>query len=274
MNLEKTKQFGVFYTCYTELEAVEYSILAFRYVYPDIPIYLVSDGGADYKDLEDKFSHIVTSLENDSRSHIPNLTAETFCTNENQIEIKKSIMTLFERIKSAIEYCGNPEWMMIMEPDVLVRGELNFPEHAHLLGSRVNSGLSNELREVLSSIPGAIDVNNWGVTPAIFRTKTFMDMCNWIEETPQSFAKLCEADYRLSYYDVTFAVLFGAIGYPEIFNPDIVECFRNPNWQSSWHPLVHQFRGKYPKSGDGYQGTHVKHKDGIGDYWPWEVKDD
>ena len=32
----------------------------------------------------------------------------------------------------------------------------------------------------------------------------------------------------------------------EKFNPDITECFRNPNWENSKHPLLHQFRKYYP----------------------------
>tara|TARA_B100000683_G_C12360798_1_gene502978 strand:+ start:141 stop:956 length:816 start_codon:yes stop_codon:yes gene_type:complete len=271
--MNHNNKFGVFYTCYTEKTAVEYSLKIFRKIYPEVPVLLVSDGGSDYSDLEQKFKHLKTSLGEDSRGHIPDLTQDSFRKEENQNEIKKSIYIFLERIKKAIAFCGNPEWMLVMEPDVLVRGKLNFPEGEHLLGSRVNEGLSTELRTALSNIPGAIDVNTWGVTPAVFRTSSFLKVCDWIENNEEDFSKLCMADYRLAYYDVMFAVMFGVVGYHEAVNPDIIECFRDPSWQTSHHPLVHQFRAMYPKSFEGYVGTHIKHKDGIGDYWPWE-KDD
>ena len=42
---------GVFYKCYKEREAVEYSLEKLYQVYPDCPVYLASDGGHDYSDL-------------------------------------------------------------------------------------------------------------------------------------------------------------------------------------------------------------------------------
>jgi hypothetical protein len=65
-------------------------------------------------------------------------------------------------------------------------------------------------------------------------------------------------------------VLFSLIGIEEEINPDIVECFRTPNWERSNHPLVHQYRAKYPLQSEGYNGTHILHKDGLGDTWLWD----
>ena len=152
-----------------------------------------------------------------------------------------------------------------MEPDVLVRGKLEFfPDDAHVLGSRVNTGLSDELRAVVTSVPGSIDVNTWGVTPAFFRVSTFRKAHNLLKDDAL-LSRLIAADHRIANYDVLFAVMFALVGCPEVFNPELVECFRNPNWRSAWQPLVHQFRENYPKSTDGYGGFHVRHKDGSGD---------
>ena len=51
---------------------------------------------------------------------------------------------------------------------------------------------------------------------------------------------------NVAYYDALLSILFGFIGVEEEFNPDITECFRNPNWENSSHPLLHQFRKYYP----------------------------
>ena len=53
---------GVFFTCYTELEAVEYSIDLLETVYPDIPVYIVSDGGSDYSFISEKYKNISDSV--------------------------------------------------------------------------------------------------------------------------------------------------------------------------------------------------------------------
>ena len=45
---------GFFYTCYKEHKAVEYSLKRLRRVYPDAPIYLVSEG-ADFSYLEEDY---------------------------------------------------------------------------------------------------------------------------------------------------------------------------------------------------------------------------
>ena len=48
--------FGVFYTCYTEKRAVDYSLEVLYSIYKDVPVYLVSDGGSDFSDLERKYN--------------------------------------------------------------------------------------------------------------------------------------------------------------------------------------------------------------------------
>jgi len=250
--------FGVFFTCYTEVAAVEYAINTLKTIYPDCPVYLVSDGGADYSFLKQKHSNIETLREYDSRGFIPTITKETYRTKDLQAKIKDSVSTFMDRVNRAIDYCQR-DVMLIMEPDVLVRNKLMyFPEHAHLLGSRINEGLSYDLRKVVTSIPGSIDVNHWGATPALFRSDTYKIIHGLIQNDPGLLARLTESDERLANYDVLLSVLFALVGKEEVFNPEIVECLRTPFWRESWHPLVHQFREKYPKKSEGYMGRHAE----------------
>lgn len=256
--------FGVFYTCYTEISAVNHSIMVLRKIYPECPVFLISDGGSDYSHLENEYSGISALLEEDSRGFIPFLTQENFKTEENQLKILSSIRTFLGRIKRAIEH-NKKDYTLIMEPDVLVRGKLSFPIDAHLLGSRINVDLSSELRKTVLSVKGAIDVNTWGATPALFRSDTFIEAYNVLMTTDNLLETLSYSDHRLANYDVLLAVLFALAGHHETFNPDIVECFREPMWRVTKHPLVHQYREYYPKSSSGYDGFHTKHKHGLGD---------
>jgi hypothetical protein len=265
--------FGVFYTCYTEKKAVDYSLEVLYGIYPDVPVYLISDGGSDYSDLEERYSsmgfNLKTHLEEDSRGLIPTFAhREDFDTEEIQKKVFDSVTTFMERIKRAIDY-SKKEFLLVMEPDVLVRGKISNPGNHKLLGSRVNTGMSDHIREVVRSYPGSIDVNNWGITPAIFECSSFLKIYDIIKNDDDLLRKLCRSDRRFANYDFMFAVLFALVGIPESINNEIVECFRNPHWETTWHPLVHQYRAKYPLSTEGYDGTHIINKNGMGDQWQW-----
>jgi len=266
--------FGVFYTCYTEKKAVDYSLEVLYGIYPEVPVYLISDGGDDYSDLEKKYSglgfNIKTYIEEDSRGLIPTFGHRgDFHTEEIQKAVLSSVMTFMERVKRAIDY-NKKEFLLVMEPDVLVRGKITNSNKHKLLGSRVNSGMTDEIRDIVRNYPGSIDVNTWGITPAIFECSSFLNVYDIINDDNLLLKKLCYSDRRFANYDFMFAVLFALIGVHESINPEIVECFRNPHWENSWHPLVHQYRAKYPLSSEGYNGTHIINNNGMGDQWQWK----
>jgi hypothetical protein len=248
--------FGVFYTCYREDEAVEFSLKNLRAVYPDCPVYLVSDGGSDFSFLSSSGIEIESKLEHDSRGFIPKIDPNSFLLPENQKLIKDSIVTFLDRCTRAIEYCQKP-WLLIMEPDVLVVGKLSAPKDCVMLGSRVNEGLSRSLRDIVNSVPGSIDVNHWGATPALFEVEAFKRSRDVLLNTPGLLDSLCASDCRLANYDVLISVMFALAGYEETFNPELVECLRNPYWRFSGKPLIHQYREKYPRKSTGYDGRHA-----------------
>ena len=64
-----TYKLGFFYSCYKEKKAINNSIKELRKYYPDSPIYLVSDGGADYSYLTKQYKNIFVSLEEDTMSN-------------------------------------------------------------------------------------------------------------------------------------------------------------------------------------------------------------
>jgi hypothetical protein len=104
--------FSVFYTCYTEVDAVAYAIDTLKTIYPDCPVYLVSDGGSDYSFLETKYPNIKTNLEFDSRGFVPQIN-DNFRDPDQQFLIKQSILTFLDRTKRAIEY-GQKDYLLVM----------------------------------------------------------------------------------------------------------------------------------------------------------------
>jgi hypothetical protein len=254
-NLKKELDFGVFYTCFTERESVEYSLDLLYSLYPDIPVYLISDGGCDYSDLSAKFPKGKFLLEHDSRGRVPLINQENWLSQENQDYMKKSIFEFMQRIKRAFEYCDK-EYILIMEPDVLVRGKLTVEGSPKILGSRVNPyhWAEREINEVLAQISGSVKISHYGATPAILERKAFLEINEFFLENESYVNKFCSIDSNFSNYDIFLSVFFAALGHPEIQNPELTECLRNTEWRNSGHPLLHQFREFYPKK--NYTGRH------------------
>lgn len=253
--MKKELDFGVFYTCFTEYESVDKSLELLYSIYPDAPVYLISDGGMDYSDLKNKFKYAEFLLEYDSRGQVPKINGSNWLDPKMQSIMKDSIFTFLERVKRAIEYCKKP-YLLIMEPDVLVRGKLSIPEGSKLLGSRVNHyhWAMDEVNLILSKIPGSVKVSHYGATPAILNSDAFLEVYDFFINNKSYIDDLCLVDSNFANYDILLTVLFAALGYDEIPNDELTECLRNPNWKNSGHPLLHQFREYYPKV--NYTGRH------------------
>jgi hypothetical protein len=253
--MKKELDFGVFYTCYTEYEAVKYSLDVLYGIYPDVPVMLISDGGSDYSDLEKCHPNLKTFLEHDSRGIVPKINQTNYLEVRNQETMKESILTFLSRIERAVEFCKKP-YLLIMEPDVLVRGKLHCENDPDLLGSRVNyyHWAMEETNEVFKNIPGSIPVSHYGSTPAIFKTSSFLKVSNFFKSNVQLIETFCKIDSNFANYDIFLTVFFSALGFEETKNPELTECLRDGNWRTNEKPLVHQFREKYPKT--NYDGRH------------------
>ena len=256
--------FGVYYTCYTEIEAVEYSLEVLYSIYPECPVYLVSDGGRDYSYLEKKHPFLKTKLERDSRGWCQGKYAgegllKTFKDDDTHQKLYDTALTWIERNKAAVDYAQKP-YMLMMETDVLVRGKLTMPKNAKLTGPLVNSDQNGGWRKVLAKIDGALDIYSWG-WPYIYESAAFNEVYDFVKNNDGLFHELIYSDYRFGAAgDVTIPVLFGAVGYRQSINPEVTECLRNPAWKNTTHPLLHQYREKYPENSSTYDGTHAKEK--------------
>ncbi len=246
---------GFFFSCYREKKAVEYSLSELIKYYPDSPIYLVSDGGLDYSYLESDFKNLKTTLEEDTMSETFKITAGrsgsdykngNFREEYYQGVIKKCTLSVLNRLESAIQYCKT-DYILMMDPDTLVRGKLTIPDGVKLLGSRINVGLPKGLKNILARVEGAKIIDCWGATPAIFETKTFMKSWEMFKHTPELLDMMSKEFYAIYAHDVLLPIIFALVGEEETFNPDIIECSRNPFWEVCPNPLVHQFKRYYEK---------------------------
>ena len=238
------KELGVFFSCFREVEAVKYSIKIIREIYPHIPIYLISDGGADFSFLEKEYSRVYTSLEADTMSDTFKITDQNFKEDRHQKAIKNCALAILNRLENSIAFLKTP-YILMMDPDTLVRGKLHIPPDAKLLGSRINHNFPIEYRRILEKVPHAKVINSWGATPALFEVESFLQACKFLQNNMNIFDELCKSFYAIYAHDVLLPTIYALIGIEETFNPDIVECLRKPGWEKTSKPLVHQFRKYY-----------------------------
>jgi hypothetical protein len=237
---------GFFYSVFNEEEAVDFSIKNLKVHYPDSFVYLVSDGGADFSYLESRYSKLKTSFEQDTMSRTFEINKNNFQKPAYDLVTEVCVKTLLNRLTKAIDYLGT-DYVVMLDPDALVRGRLSIPYGSRLLGSRVNRGFPRKFRKIMRNFPGGISINYWGATPAIFEVKTFLRAKDNLLKNWHVFEELRMHFHALYAHDVILPVIFGLIGIKEEFNPDITECLRDKDWKLNKKPLVHQFREYYPK---------------------------
>ena len=246
---------GFVYNCvFKQKAAFVHSVERIREVYPESKIYAVSDGGLDYSFLEDE--NFIFSMEDDFKSPLKNINGDNFLLPEHQEATKKEMAKTLERVEKGIEVCGNPEWICMTEPDVLIRGRLTYPENGKLLGSRINCATVSQkcldqfmgMNSLLSEIENATPVLRWGAVPVLFHTETFLKALKIYKDNFTLLDKFTEKHYAPGTFDLFIGLIFALVGEPEVFNSEVTECLRNPQWHTSGHPIVHQYREFYQDS--------------------------
>lgn len=254
-------EFGVVYKCFKEQRAVEHSLDMLYSIYPDCPVYLMSDGGLDFSHLEDKHSNLKFYMGNDNRGWMLssggcNDAIDLWQTPEIHEKFYETLMIILERVNAAVQFCNKPH-MLFMEPDVLVRGRLTIPNE-HLLGVVPQPNIAPDAgwNSVLRGIKGAKEVVGWS-WPIIFSKDAFDRAYDFAKKNEKIVRDLLMSDVRVGIADdVWLPVLFGAVGVIQVNNPEATECRRNPGWRASGHPLLHEYREMYPAKGSNNVGRH------------------
>lgn len=234
---------GVLVTCFNEVRAVDNSIANFRAHYPESPIYLVTEGNSDYLYMLDKFGNISINYDKDTMFFHKEVSGENYREFRYQQLIKFGAEEFLKRVVEAIGFCKT-DYLLLMDPDTLVRGKLTIPKNAKILGSRINCCFPDGIKKILANVEGAKIIERWGVTPGIFHCDTFMRAYKKLLQL-NILEKFVQEHYAIFAHDVILPLIFALIGEEEMFNPDIVECNRNPNWESTGKPLVHQYKVYY-----------------------------
>ena len=252
---------GFIYNCvFKQRSATIRSIEATREVYPEAKTYLVSDGGLDYSFLEDE--RLKFSMQEDTVSPIIKINESNFLDPINQVVTKRGMAATIRRLKEGLEFCEYPEWFCMTEPDVLIRGKVSHPVEAKLLGHRINFAWYTKswydgfigINNLLSQIEGTIPILRWGSVPVIGHSQTLLKGIEVYEKNFDILDKLSEQFHVPGTFDLFLPILFALAGEPEVFSDEYTECLRNPNWKTSSHPVVHQYREFY--SNNDYYGDN------------------
>lgn len=245
---------GFMVTCYDEVNAIDIAMTSLRHYYPDAPITLFCE--KDYNTFSEvcRKHSIKQGVSEDTQSPLLRLTEENY-TEEDFKKVEKAICEFLFRVDYS-SYTTPVEYLCLHCPDTLIRGEIEIPEGSGLLGSRVNQYFPAKLNEVLLK-NGGIKVGDFGAVPAILNVSDFQQAYKKILSKPTTIKELAEASCYAFSHDIMMSILFSLIGKREEYNPQIVECGRNPYWMETDCPIIHQFRTFYPKRKTKYKSQEL-----------------
>lgn len=238
---------GVRYAAFREVSAVNYSLRRLREVYPDAPVYMISDGGSDFSYLESD-PKIRFFMGEDTMGYAaagPSLDG-MIANGTFDVELALKIgepVHFMNRMRDAVAYC-NTDYMLLMEPDVIVRGEIKIDPSHHLVGQKPNE-IEPKILEYIRARAGNQTVRHFGPVGGLVRSESFMKVFEMVQRDPEMLRDLLKISPRVKCWDYLIVVLFAIAGYPYEESDQIIECIRDQSWKYSKHPVVHQFREFY-----------------------------
>lgn len=248
-------ELGFFITCYDETESIKQAVTSLRLSYPDAPVYVTYESDSDFSFLT-TFSNISINKGVDSMGQTLIIPPFVKPSPQQADAIKFASVTLINRITKALGFFDS-QYVLLHCPDTFIRGKLTIPSGAGLLGSQVNRYFFPEVNEILVR-HGGVPISFFGAVPAIFNVDDFKRGRDLFLGNEPLVNELCSSFYAISSHDILLPILFSLIGKNEEFNPEITECGRNPNWETSGHPLLHQYRFNYPKRASKYKINEAK----------------
>lgn len=236
---------GIMMSCFNEVRAVSFAIEQLRKFYPNNKIYVFNESKENYEFLLKNDENIKIKNDKDTMSfYYENCVSDVYLLPEFQIKIQDAFLTFLDRINQTIEY-SQSEYLLLMDPDVLIRGQLNIPSNVNLLGSLRNKGIPSETKKILQEIEGSVVINEWGATPGIFKVETFKKAYNKFISVPNLLSQLTQSWNAFYAHDVIIPILFALIGERENLNTDFTECNTDFDWQTNGKVLVHHYKKYY-----------------------------
>ena len=231
---------GVFHQVYTRPKATEEAIKSFRQFHPDTPYVLICDGGKSFHRIAKKYDcfyvHEEDNLGYRDHTHASGIYGMT----------KEEVLEWLRRFRLACTLC-NTDHILMMEDDILIRGEIHVPEDWEFAGqAKPGNLLQEEFMTYLTEKYGVEwNVNYYGTGGgSIFNAKTFLENYERVikifdEEFDYIKENLCG---NLGWVDVWMPMYYFLSGKKYRHNNLLTETTSNPIWTISKEPIVHQYK--------------------------------
>jgi len=233
------KSLLVYHQCFKNRNATKFAVKNFRNHNPNIPYYLLSDGGGDFSDIAKEYN--LNWVYNEENVDVNNLSS-------------KKAKIIVERILKCFQH-SQCNYMLLMEDDIYCRGKIEIENDFDLAGAYTPGNIIAE--EAMNYIKQKYNITpnvNWynACGGSILNKNIFFENYDLIqkfldEDYDFIIENLSGEKFKWSFgsMDSLLNFLYMICGKEIRVNSDLTEYFRNPNWESSEHKLVHQYKKYY-----------------------------
>lgn len=226
MYINPVKKFSVYHQCYNNLKATEFAVSRFREHNPDVPYYLISDGGINFKSVAEKYNCIYVY---DSR----NIGLKYLPKNDAKILLER-ISTFFNTV--------NTEYALYMEDDVLCRNKITLSSDFNILMLPVyNNKLS--VYNTIKKYNTAPNIDWYGGCGGSFWNKNIFTDPIYINRINE----FLDTDYNhcCGTIDELLPTLYLICGLPCSENPFLSDIYQTSNSSDSKYHLIHNYKNMY-----------------------------
>lgn len=228
---------GAFYMAYDNEKATNFVLQNFRKFYPESPVMLISDGGKDFSDLSRKYNTNFVKLDN--IFYTPGIVGAYYDS--------RRLKELWRRHLLSVQN-AKTDYIMILEDDVLVQGEISLSNRFSLKGVVAGNKMPKLACDIIQNEGGITLNDEYGACGgAVYNANDFLsiydDAINFIDKNHDSLFFVEGENMNCCSCDCNLVFHFNRKGFKYEKAEWLGEYFRNPNWKE--FPVVHQYKEMY-----------------------------
>jgi hypothetical protein len=197
---------------FDEYRKVSESLERLRQSNPDCQIILGSDRLTGFdSQLFNKFSVLKLSPRSCMQAFY-DLTRFGQPTSSISLELRKTLLECnILRMEEAAKIASF-DYILYLEPDVLVRGKLH-TENLFEMDTLAVNKYSEEFIQLVNHFSlKKMPFDGWGFCTGFAKKDGFLEVASWAKQNGDMIEKLIALDYRMAYADFAFPVLFHLVG--------------------------------------------------------------
>jgi hypothetical protein len=220
-----------FYQCFRDRPKTDYVLQRFRQVYPTATVHLVSDGGADFTEIAER------------RGCVCHYEPWNIGYQINTDDVKMN--EWFRRFLYVCEACREP-WLLILEDDVLVRWPIRTPQHAMTGNHTGPRPLQRSLWSLIHARRPELQNLGYGGGGGTLIDRQLAAESVRSYQRKERFDDWRTAAGGKAHSDLWLTAMMMVMGHQYAPNPDLAECSRHPDWETSSCSIIHQWKVRPP----------------------------